>query len=266
MKFISFSSGSSGNCYFIFTEHDGLMIDAGVGVRQLKKDFVNYGLSMSSIKNILLTHDHADHVKSVGSLCHDLMVPVYSTKKVHRGVEGNYCVRRKIELGLARFLEKNVTVEIGDFKVTPFDVPHDSQDNVGYLIQHGDTKFCMVTDVGCVTEEIGGFISSADYLVLEANHDIEMLRSGTYPYILKQRIASERGHLSNHDCGEALVRYATERLKHVWLCHLSNENNHPELARKTVEYLLQSHGITPGKDFLLDVLNRTRPTGIFSLE
>jgi len=241
------------------------MIDAGVGVRSLKKYFNEYGISFTQIKSILLTHDHADHVKSVGSLSHDLNVPVYTTRKVHQGVRNNYCVRHKIDAGNTRYLEKNRTLTIGDFEVTPFEVPHDSTDNVGYMVTNGRVCFCLITDVGHVTDEIKSFIQKANYLVLEANYDAEMLQGGAYPQHLKERIDSENGHLSNHDCGLALAENATPILRHVWLCHLSEENNHPELARITVEQVLRQHGIIPGKDFNLEILKRKTPSGFYEL-
>ncbi len=265
MKFIAFGSGSSGNCYCLLTENDGLMIDAGVGTRSLKKFFNEYGIPMTAIRNILLTHDHADHVKSVGSLSHDLCLPVYSTRQVHQGVRNNYCVRHKVEQKHIRYVEKNVPLTLGDFVITPFAVPHDSSDNVGYMIEHEGVKFCLVTDVGHVTEEIKGFIREANYLVLEANYDAEMLQGGTYPQHLKVRISSENGHLSNYDCGMTLAENATPLLRHVWLCHLSEENNHPELARITVEQVLRQHGIIAGKDILLDILKRKSPSGFYEL-
>ncbi len=265
MRFISLGSGSSGNCYFLFTENDGLMIDVGIGVRMLKKVFHDYGLSMASINYILLTHDHADHVKSVGSLSHDLLLPVYSTKAIHAGVAGNYCVRHKIDFKNVRYIEKNKTFSLGDFEITPFEVPHDSSDNVGYYICHHGVSFCLITDIGHVTDTVKGYIQKANYLVMEANYDIEMLQGGTYPQYLKVRINGERGHLSNHDCGVALAENATPDLKHVWLCHLSEENNHPELARITVEQVLRQHGIIPGKDFQLEILKRKNPMGIYEL-
>lgn len=122
-----------------------------------------------------------------------------------------------------------------------------------------------MTDVGHLTEEMLGYIGEANYLVLEANHDVEMLLRGTYPQYLKERIMGQFGHLSNADCAKALAENATGNLRHVWLCHLSEENNHPELARKTVEQTLRSYGIVAGKDFQVDVLRRKMPTGVFEL-
>ena len=265
LKFISFGSGSSGNCYLLTTPTDGLLIDIGVGLRGLKKDFKDYGLSMSQVHHVLITHDHADHIKSVGSFCKDYHVPVYTTRTVHEGINRNYCVQQKILPELTCYVEKGKRVQIGDFLVTPFEVPHDSSDNVGYMIEAEGVVFCIITDAGCVTDEMKPFISKANYLVIEANHDEEMVNNGPYPQFLKERILSHTGHLSNRSCGLALVENVTEQLRYVWLCHLSEENNHPELARKTVETVLRDYGIIVGVDFKMDVLKRTVPTGIYEL-
>ncbi len=265
LKFISFGSGSSGNCYYLFTETDGLLIDMGVGIRSLRKHFKDYGLNISQAKRLLITHDHADHIKSVGSISYDFQLPVYATATVHEGIDRNYCVQRKVAEELRHVLKPGMTTQLGDFTVTPFSVPHDSSDNVGYFIEAGGTNFCIITDAGCVTDEMAQFINRAHHLVIEANHDPEMLEQGPYPQHLKVRIHSNTGHLSNVDCAEAIAHNMSEGLKHVWLCHLSEENNHPELARKTVESILRSYGIIAGKDFSLEVLKRTVPTGIFEL-
>jgi phosphoribosyl 1,2-cyclic phosphodiesterase len=265
LKFISFGSGSSGNCYYLATENEALIVDAGVGVRQLKKHCRDYGVSLSRIHQILITHDHADHIKSVGSLSHECQVPVYATALVHQGIERNYCVQRKVAPELKRVIEKDVTLELGGFRVTPFGVPHDSNDNVGYFIEAGGTDMCIITDAGEVTDTMKTFIGRAHHLVIEANHDLEMLMQGPYPQYLKVRIRSSMGHLSNTDCGQALAENMGEQLRHVWLCHLSEENNNPELARKTVESVLRNYGIVAGKDFELDVLKRTMPSGVYEL-
>lgn len=266
LKFISFGSGSSGNCYLLFTETCKIMIDVGVGIRNLKKEFRDNGLDMNDIKYILLTHDHADHVKSVGSMSYGFNIPVYTTAKVHEGVNRNYCVHRKIPLGNVKYVEKGQTVQLDEFTITPFNVPHDSRDNVGYKIQCGDVTFCLITDAGYVTEDMSEAVSAANYLVVESNHDKEMLKNGPYSDYLKQRIAGPGGHLNNNECAQLLVNSSTPKLKHVWLCHLSDENNHPELARKTVEAELRNVGIIPGVDFELDVLKRNLPSEIYTLD
>lgn len=265
LKFISFGSGSSGNCYYLATATDALIIDMGVGIRTLKKFCKDYGMGLHRVSHVLITHDHADHIKSVGSFSHEHHVPVYATRTVHKGIDHNYCVQRKVADSLRGYVETGKAIEMGDFVVEAFSVPHDASENVGYEIKAEGLTFVIITDAGCVTDEMKPHIANADYLVIEANHDEEMLKQGPYPDYLKKRILSSSGHLSNTACGEALAENMSEHLRHVWLCHLSEENNHPELARKTVETILRSHGIIPGKDLELEVLRRQTPTGVYEL-
>lgn len=260
MKFISFGSGSSGNCYLLSSGDDALLIDVGVGIRKLKKYFADYGINIGTIHNILLTHDHADHIKSVGSMSGTYHIPVWATDLVHTGVKRNWMVKKKIEPILAKTIEKNNKVQIGSFEVMAFNVPHDSSDNVGYKIVADGEVFTIITDCGHITEEMGPIISDTDYLVIEANHDVEMVKNGPYPLVLQSRILGPNGHLSNKACGEALAEFASSRLKHVWLCHLSEKNNNPAMAYDTIVDILSSNGINVGKDFELTVLKRTVPT------
>lgn len=265
LKFISFGSGSSGNCYYLATATDGLMIDIGVGLRTLKKNCKDYGIQLASVKHLLITHDHADHIKSVGSFSYDYHLPVYATKAVHTGIDHNYCITRKVADEMRKYVTVGETFTLGEFTIRPFAVPHDASENVGYEIQVEDVTFVIITDAGSVTDEMKEIVSRADYLVIEANHDEEMVENGPYPAFLKKRILSASGHMSNKVCGQVIAENMTEKLKHVWLCHLSEENNHPELARKTVEAIMRSYGIIPGKDVELDVLKRTLPTGVYEL-
>ena len=266
LNFISFGSGSSGNCYLLYTENGGLLIDLGIGLRLLKKYMREHGLPFSMIKHILVTHDHADHVKSVGKFSEDNDIPVYATADVHIGIRNNYCVRIKVAPQQAMVIEKDVPFDLGDFHITPFQVPHDSMDNVGYRIECGGIVFCIMTDIGHFTDGMKRIIRDANYLVIEANYGVEMLKTSPYPEFLKTRIMGPEGHMSNEECGAVLAENATECLRHVWLCHLSEENNHPELARKTVEQILRSYGLVAGKDFALDVLKRKTPSKVYELE
>lgn len=265
VRFMALGSGSCGNAYLLMTDGDNLMIDAGIGIRHLKKHFTNHQMKITSLQRILITHDHADHVKSVGYLSTELEIPVYATKSVHEGIYKNYCVKKKVPMDKQISIEKDETIQLGDFKVTPFHVPHDSLDNVGYTIEVEGIVFSIITDCGHVTDRIAEAIGKSNYLVLEANHDNEMLAKGPYPPFLKVRVASNTGHLSNTQCAEALVNHATPDLRHVWLCHLSEHNNHPELVRKTIEEELRQHGIIAGADFMVDVLKRKQPSEIFKL-
>lgn len=265
LRFISWGSGSSGNCYLLYTDTDYLMIDAGVGFKTLKKYCDEYGISLFKVKNIIVTHDHADHVKNVGRLSRDFNLPVYATPEAYEGIKRNYCVKVKVPQDNFREIAKNVTINIGEFEVTPFSVPHDSADNVGYMIKNGGISFCLMTDIGHVTDEMAHFIHEADYLVIEANHDVGMLESGIYPRSLKERVLASTGHLSNDDCAEALGNNAGEQLKHIWLCHLSEENNHPTIAEKTIEQCLIAKGFDVGGKLKVEVLKRKAPSGVFEL-
>ena len=266
LVFLCLASGSSGNCFYLSDGETKILIDVGLSQSQIKKALKERGLNFGGFKGILITHDHADHIKGVGNLANDNAIPVYATEEVHKGMKKSYCMTREINNHLIRRLEKGELMRLGEFEIHSFEVPHDGTDNVGYFIQHSGVNFCIITDIGHITQEVSDHISMANYLVLEANYDKSMLDMGPYPAYLKARIASPTGHLSNEDCGKALSEFATPRLKHVWLCHLSEENNHPELARKTVETILRSVGIVPGKDFQLDVLRRKVPSSIYFLK
>ena len=265
LTFLSLGSGSCGNCYYIATEHDAIVVDCGVGIRRFKKNLLEYGMKLSKIRAILITHDHADHIKAAGKISNELDVPVYATHLVHQGMDRNYQASVKVSIDNRRMIEDEVQFEVGNFKITGFYLPHDASENVGYFIEVEDYKFAIMTDVGDITDNVNKYIQKSTHLILEANYDEEMLRQGRYPEILKERIASGFGHLSNDKTAKALASNIHEGLKQVWLCHLSEENNHPELARKTVETTLRSYGIIAGVDFKLEVLRRKIPTGPFCL-
>jgi len=265
LTFICLGSGSSGNCYYLSTESTGILIDAGLSIRTLKRHFQTFDLSLRDIQAVLVTHDHADHIKAVGKLAAEFGVPIYTTRAVHEGISRNYCVSPRLQADNCAYLEKDVVLEIGDMQITPFEVPHDSNDCVGYRIEADGVRFCLITDIGHVTERVKEEVSEANYLVLESNHDQEMLMAGPYPAHLKGRISGPTGHLSNHEAAELLANSSSPALHHVWLCHLSEENNHPELARKTVDSILRSYGIIPGVDFKLDVLRRRVPSERYTL-
>lgn len=269
LHFVSFGSGSSGNCSMLYTDDESIVIDAGVGMRTLRKYLREYGLSIRKSLGILITHDHADHVRSVGCLSTDFNLPVYTTKLVHEGISKNWSVKRKIPYENKHFIEKGLPFQVGSFTITAFEVPHDSTDNVGYIIEKDDITFVLMTDIGHMTDEIKTAIGRANYLVIEADYEQQMLESGPYSQHLKERIAGFFGHQSNYECAMALAENATPKLRHAWLCHLSDENNHPDLALKTVKQLLRGRGIVagndPGADFQLDVLKRKTPSSIFDL-
>ncbi len=267
MTFFSIGSGSSGNCYCLSSDnHSCLMIDCGLGMRAIKKAFHDRGIPLTDIRAILVTHAHADHVKSVGSLCQQLLVPVYATRDTHQGIYHNHYVHCKIPGNLIQTIDEGATFQVDDFRITSFAIPHDCVGHVGYTIEIAGTVFTIVTDCGHPTDIIRHHIMRSHYLVLEANYDLDMLLHGRYPYRLKTRIQGDMGHLDNTVAAQLLAESATPQLRHVWLCHLSQENNTPEQALHAVTTCLRSHGIVAGKDFLLDALERKQPSRAYEIE
>lgn len=260
IKFLSLSSGSSGNCYYLGTDGYGILIDAGIGVRTIKKYLKEYGLALECIRAVFVTHDHADHIKSVGTLGEKYNIPIYSTPEIHVGINKNFCMTEKLSAKSVCYIYKEVPLRLEDFFITAFEVPHDGTDNVGYCIEINGRVFSFLTDLGHITPIVAQYINKANHLIIEANYDDEMLKMGPYPLHLKERISGPKGHMCNRDTGEFLADNMNERLKNIWLCHLSKDNNHPELAYKTVEYILKGKGILVGKDVQLAALKRNTPS------
>ncbi|MEG2150435.1 MAG: MBL fold metallo-hydrolase [Bacteroidaceae bacterium] len=265
IKFISLGSGSSGNCYYLGTKDYGILIDAGIGIRTIKKNLKDLSISMDSIRAVLITHDHADHIKSVGCLGEKCNIPVYSTREVHEGINKSYCMTEKLSTSI-HYIEKEKNFDIEDFNICAFEVPHDGTDNVGYCIEIDGKIFSFLTDLGHITATAAKYICKAHYLILEANYDVEMLKMGPYPAYLKERIAGPTGHLSNIETADFLADNISEHLKYIWLCHLSKDNNHPELAYKTVEWKLRNKGIIAGKDVQVIALKRSIPSELYEFE
>ena len=265
VKFISLASGSSGNCYYLGTETYGILIDAGIGIRTIKKTLKDFNILMDSIRAVFITHDHADHIKAVGHLGEKLNIPVYTTARIHAGINRSYCMTEKLSSSV-RYLEKKEPITLEDFHIESFEVPHDGTDNVGYCIEIDGKVFSFLTDLGEITPTAAHYISKANYLILEANYDEEMLKMGPYPQYLKERITSKTGHMSNSDTAEFLAENITEHLRYIWLCHLSKDNNHPELAYKTVEWKLKHTGVIVGKDVQLLALKRNTPSELYVFE
>jgi len=262
LRFQSFGSGSSGNCYFIGNASTGILIDAGIGVRSIRKCLRNLGLDFENIWGVFVTHDHADHIKAVGPLGEKHHIPVYTTRKVHEGIQRSYCVTEKLYTS-KKYIEKHETVEVGEFRVTAFPVSHDSTDSVGYTIEYKEKRFTFATDLGYVCEHAAKHLTQADFLVLEANYDEQMMKQGSYPIHLQNRITANTGHLSNEQAGMFLAANYNERMKHIFLCHLSRENNLPELAYTTIQNYLDEKQIVVGKDVQLVTLDRMSPSELY---
>ena len=192
-------------------------------------------------------------------------IPVYTTARIHAGINRSYCMTEKLSSSV-RYLEKQEPMTLEDFHIESFEVPHDGTDNVGYCIEIDGKVFSFLTDLGEITPTAAHYISKAHYLILEANYDEEMLKMGPYPQYLKERIASKTGHMSNSDTAEFLAENITEHLRYIWLCHLSKDNNHPELAYKTVEWKLKNKGVIVGKNVQLLALKRNTPSELYVFE
>ena len=266
IKFLSLASGSSGNCYYLGTETYGILIDSGIGVRTIKKSLKEYGLALERVKAVFITHDHADHIKSVGTLGEKYGIPVYTTPEIHVGINKNYCMTEKLTSASVRYIHKEEPIQLEDFKITAFEVPHDGTDNVGYCMEVDNKVFSFLTDMGEITPTAAEYIRKTNYLVIEANYDEEMLQMGPYPQHLKVRIAGPNGHMSNRNTATFLAENLNENLKNIWLCHLSKDNNHPDLALKTFEYIFRSKGIIVGKDVQLAALKRLTPSEFHEFE
>jgi len=262
LHFQSFGSGSSGNCYYIGNATQGFLIDAGLGVRSIRKYLRAIDLDFDNIWGVFVTHDHADHIKAVGPLGEKHRIPIYATRKVHEGIQRSYCVTEKL-YSSKKYIEKDETIELGDFKITAFHVSHDSYDSVGYTIEYKEKRFTFATDLGFVGEEVGAHLMQADYMVLEANYDEQMLLQGAYPVYLKNRIIAPTGHLSNDQAGRFLAANYNERIKHIFLCHLSRENNLPELAYTTIQNYLEEKQVIVGEHVQLVTLDRMNPSELY---
>jgi phosphoribosyl 1,2-cyclic phosphodiesterase len=265
LYFLSLASGSSGNCYYLGTPKYGILIDAGIGIRTIKKVLKDKSIDFYKITAVLITHDHADHIKTVGCLGEKYNIPIYATQAVHKGIDNSRYVEEILNAS-RRIVEKEEPFLIRDFKITAFEVPHDSTDNVGYFIEFENHTFTFATDVGHITETVSAYMSKANHLVIEANYDEEMLKFGSYPHFLKERVSSPTGHLSNRETAEFLAAHYHPRLKNIWLCHLSRDNNHPELAYKTVDIRLFNEGIRVGKDVSLTTLKRSTPSELYEFD
>lgn len=263
VKFMSLSSGSCGNCYFLGTENGAILIDAGVSLRRLKKVLQEYGLDTDSFSAVLVTHDHLDHIRHLGSFCKRLHKPVHTTSVIHNALARHTFTAPTI--GPCRnILREGEWNEVAGMKVRYFEVPHDATQTVGYAIEVEGHKFVIMTDVGRMTDEAVEFASQADTVVVESNYDMDMLLQGPYTHELKMRIVQGCGHLSNDECASAIRRFWHPGLKNLFLCHLSENNNTHDLAYRASAEALKALGVEKGT-VALRCLPRQHPSQMFVL-
>lgn len=223
----SFFSGSSGNCTYLESENGAILIDAGVSMKKIFEKLGNIGRKPEFLKAIFVTHEHSDHILSVGSIARKLSIPVYATKNTWRAM---YKTIGKLEKDFIKPVEIGEEIKIEDIYVSAFKIPHDAADPVGYKFKCGEKKFAVATDIGEMNDSIFLALSGCNCVLLESNHDVKMLLGGNYPYNLKQRIRGKFGHLSNEEAAIVCSKLVTSGTGKILLGHLSEENNKPEIA------------------------------------
>lgn len=256
-RFHSLASGSSGNAFLFSNGGTHVLIDCGVSARRLFSFLGQAGILSEQLSAIVLTHEHSDHVRGLQQVLRRASVPVYGTPGTLDQVEriAGPFDRRDVPAG--------GTIDFADCAVTSYQTPHDSVASCGYLMTDGAWTVCLATDIGWADPRLAAPLATADLLVLEANHDRDLLIQGGYPYHLKQRVAGDYGHLSNDQCAELLVRSYSGKTRDVWLAHLSKAHNSPELALGAVGAALERAGL-PAQS--LEVALRDRPSLRWSAE
>ena len=252
LMFVSFGSGSSGNCAYLGNSEGGILIDAGVDTDIVEKGLKQHKIDIKNIAGILITHDHGDHARAAYKLLrYNRHLLLYCTPRCLQGLLRRSSVSRRIT-DYHKPIYKEFEFEAGGFTITPFETSHDGSDNVGFFIRRKDKAFVVATDMGMITERADHYMRQANFLMLEADYDAEMLRRSNRPEYLKARISGPTGHLENIVSGVWAASVLAENkerpdiLSHIFLCHLSQETNTPELALSTVRGALEAKGITVG--------------------
>jgi len=247
LRFVSFGSGSSGNCAFIGTEKAGVLIDAGVDATTVLQRLDENGIPLSAVKGILLTHDHSDHLRYAYTILRgNHHMALFCTPRCLNGIFRRSSISRRIK-DYHRAIYKEIPFEVAGMTVTAFETSHDGTDNVGFSITYQGNTFVINTDTGFITERADFYMRQANFIMIEANYDLNMLTNGPYPNYLKARIQGPTGHLDNTVTADYLAKTASPILSHVFLCHLSNDNNTPDIAINTISTALTKAGFSVGR-------------------
>jgi phosphoribosyl 1,2-cyclic phosphodiesterase len=261
MKFCPLYSGSSGNSMFVSSENAKILVDAGLPGKHIDLALESIGEKTDAIDAIFVTHEHSDHIKGVGVLSRKYNIPIFANKLTWEAMKNKI---GKIKEENIKIIEDDYT-DIKDLHIVHYNISHDAACPVGYSICKDNKKVCIATDLGYFSKEAEKITKDADVILLESNHDIEMLKFGPYPYPLKRRILSDVGHLSNEACGKAILSIMNEKHKTIVLGHLSKTNNYPDLAYKTVENILIENGVNVGKDVDLSMAKRDMPSKLIKV-
>ena len=246
LRFMSFGSGSSGNCAYFGNDDGGVLIDAGVDTKFVFEALRKNGITDDMVKGVVLTHDHGDHVRYAYNIVRRYKhIRLYCTPRLMNGLLRRHSVSRRIK-EYQENVFKEIPFKIADFTITAFDGSHDGSDNMCFMIENDGQKFVVAPDMGIINARTAFYAKEANYLMLESNYDSRMLDEGSYPEYLKQRIRKETGHLDNKAAAQFVAENYSEKLKYLFLCHLSNDNNTPEKALDTMRGALEKRGVTVG--------------------
>ena len=260
MIFCPLYSGSSGNSIFVASQNTKILVDVGMPGKSIESALKHINQDPSDIDGIFITHEHSDHIKGAGIISRRYDTPIYANQNTWEAM--------KIKLGNIK--ENNIRiisnnyVDIKDMHIINYNISHDAASPIGFALCSGNKKACIATDLGYFSPEVKNIIKDADVILLESNHDVEMVKFGPYPYPLKRRILSDVGHLSNDACGQAIVEIMNEKQKHIILGHLSKTNNYPDLAYQTVLNILNENHIEIGRDILLNLARRDMPSDVIN--
>lgn len=248
------SSGSSGNSVLVVTDSAKILVDCGITGKAVENELQDIGVSPKELDAIIVTHEHIDHISGVGIMSRRYHLPIYSTFGTWQAMINSL---GKIDVSLIRYIAPDVPFKINSTIITPFQTSHDAAESIGLLINDSESFGAILTDLGTVSRHIYDLLVPCSILMIEANHDEQMLKAGPYPISLKQRILSDNGHLSNRLCGALCAKLVKEgKLKKIMLGHLSSDNNTPRLAYETVANSIENTGCKIGSDVLLYVANR----------
>lgn len=248
-KVIPLFSGSSGNSYYVSSGGSGILIDAGRTAKQITQALDDNCVDIKTIEAIFVTHEHTDHIKGVRVFANKHKLPVFMSEGTLKALErGGYVDGRTYCCVI-----QSGGVDLTTMHVDRFPISHDCAEGCGFRVDMGDRKYALATDLGFVSQEVENALFGCDAVTIESNHDVNMLRMGPYPYVLKRRIMSDKGHLSNTTCSELLPKLVRSGTKRFILAHLSRENNMPEIAYRESLNMLNANGMELMSDFTLSV-------------
>ncbi len=237
------------------------LLIAGVSAKKIVEGLDSINIDINEINAILVTHEHIDHIRSIGTIAKKYNIPIYASLGTWNGIDNEKLV---INVEDKNYFKIGEGFEIGDLKIMPFGTSHDAMESCGFSIEHAGKKLSVATDLGEMTNEVIGNLKQSKFVLLESNYEPEVLKSCAYPYSVKTRIAGNRGHLSNNEAGKTIAKLLEYGLENVMLGHLSKESNFPELAYKSVENELLCQGVNI-KELEIDVASRIEPSKVVNL-